>query len=237
MNEDAARTKSLGRTAHEMKEAMARAPDVCPVCRFTAGSMKEYVDYLFYEQVTDRTMRAAIRAAGGFCRRHASLVRRQADALGTALIYKDVLTNELRAFDAGRFDTPPGTAGSFARLFEGKSRGEARPPCPLCLTERETEERGADAFLEGMGSSEVADLFSRSAGLCLPHFRLTFERCKDAAVWAQVLHMERRVLQGLVDELTELARKYDYRFRDEAVGAEASSWPRALNVTSGWPEE
>jgi len=238
MNEEPLPNRTIGRTAAEMQRAIEDQPGVCPICRFTALSMQQYVDYLFYERVTDRDTREAIRAARGFCPRHTRLVRRQADVLGTALIYVDVLTNELRALDAGRFDTPPNTTSSFARLFDGGSRGgPPAAPCPLCMTERETEERTVDGFLEGMGNADFAALFARTVGLCLPHFHLAFDRCKEEAVWMKVLEMEKRVLKGLTEELAELARKYDYRFRQEARGAESDSWLRALNLASGWPED
>jgi hypothetical protein len=49
----------------------------------------------------------------------------------------------------------------------------------------------------------------------------------------QLIELERPHLERLRDQLSEIVRKHDYRFRDEAYGAEADSWQRALALLSG----
>ena len=40
-------------------------------------------------------------------------------------------------------------------------------------------------------------------------------------------------LRRLDEHLQELIRKHDYRFKDEARGAEMSSWKRAAGIVAG----
>jgi hypothetical protein len=202
-----------------------------------ARSLRNYVDTLFYENVNDPPVRARIRSAGGFCRRHARLIRRQADALGSAIILRDILTNQLRALQSGQFDRPPETAGPISRLLDGSSREQQAASCHLCEEERKRDGLGVDSLLEGMGKAAFAALFEQSIGLCLPHFRLAFTRCQNQAIWDRVLQKERASLEQLGEELRELARKFDYRYQDEPRGGECDSWIQALSLTSGWPDE
>ena len=83
---------------------------------------------------------------------------------------------------------------------------------------------------------EFAAAFGRSAGLCLPHFRVAFLRARDPAAWRRVLEVERAALARLTGELQALARKYDYHNAEVEMGDESDSWRRALFLAAGWPE-
>lgn len=229
-----------GRTAFELRHVWETERGVCPLCRFVATSLEHSIDSLFYENVNDPPTRDAIHKAGGFCRYHARLISRQADALGTAIILNDVLTNDLRDIDGGKFDNPTRASNPLNFLLQEKPpevnvRDDIQcPPCPICNTEAMLEDMAVNAFQEALRDSEAMDTFSRSDGLCVPHFRLVFQRANDDAVWARVLETEKRVLKDLTGQLSELARKHDYRFKDEPRGEEMKSWRRALSTTSGW---
>lgn len=224
---------SLDRTAVEMQRLLKSSPQVCLACLSVTDSVKKHIDSLFYERVTDIATREAIRRAQGFCRYHARLVSAQGDALGTALIMRDVLINELRAIYAGEFARPPAVSRRVPRFFERDSSPE-RPPCPLCEVERGIEEQAVDSVLAGLPDAGFADTFRGSVGLCLPHFHLAFRRCRDESVWQVVLNTQRRTLESITLELGALALKSDYRHSSDTVGAEADSWRRALDLTSRW---
>lgn len=221
-----------------MQRLLARELQVCPVCQFGAQSITQHIDHLFFERVTDVATRAAIRKSQGFCRLHARLVSRQADALGTALIIQDILINELRALEAGDFGRPRAPSGVFSRFFDGSDSLSRKPhDCPLCDVERETESLTVDSLLDALRDTEFAAIFRRSAGLCLPHFHLAFERRRDVDAWNIALDTQKRALGELAAELGELARKSDYRFSSEEIGPESDSWRRGLGMTSGWTED
>lgn len=233
MNADGARGRGMTRTAFELKLALERAPQACPTCTFVDDGVRNHIDALFYERATDVATRAAIRAARGFCRHHARLVSAQADALGTALVLHDVLINDLRDLQGGVYDRAGARSRPLSRFFASTSGAlPSRPECPLCVAEIEIEAVTTDSLLEGLSDDEFARQFQRSDGLCIPHFRLAFERCRDASRWRIVLETERDALGRITHELEELARKYDYRSHDKPHGAEAGVWRRALNVTS-----
>jgi hypothetical protein len=199
--------------------------------------MKAHIDALFYERVTDISTREAIREAGGFCSRHSRLVSRQADALGTALIYADVLRHQLRAIESSQYERPATAGSALSRFFDSKSGDVVtRLPCPLCQTAREQERLAVDSLVGGLENTEFADRFKDSSGLCLPHFRLAHERCRNEDVWQLIRAVQQEMLERLIADLEELARKHDYRFAHEERGSEASSWRRALCVAAGWPE-
>jgi hypothetical protein len=158
---------------------------VCGICRFVTTAIEQRVDNLFYENVNDPPTRDAIRSARGFCRFHASVIVQQADALGTAIILRDVLTHDLRAIVSGDYDRPSAALGGLARLFDrgqqeenGWEREIKCRTCPICDWEREINELAIDSFLDGLADQEFAEVFSRSDGLCVAHFHLTFARAK-----------------------------------------------------------
>jgi len=231
------RSGGLGRSAFELKVSLESAPEVCAVCRFVAGALRHQIDILFYESVNDVQTRDRIRRAGGVCRYHAELVAEQADALGTAIIMQDLLNNEWRALEAGTFDHPGGPSGRFGWLLDGGRQPAKRTPCPLCEAEGELDQRTVDSLLEALGNAEFAAAFAGAAGLCVPHFHLAFERCKDEAQWRAVLTRQREALHQLAEELGELARTYDYRSRVKPTAEEARAWRRGLRMSSGWLEE
>lgn len=225
---------TLTRTAYELRDLLQQQPKSCCICLFAHAGVRARIDAIFYEQVTDRDVRATIRAARGFCRRHSHMVSEHADALGTALIMQDILINELRSLEEGGYALPQ-SGGPLSRLRD--SRRPALDPCPLCLVEDELERTALDGLLEGLEQGALAESFGGSTGMCLPHFRQARKRAKDEGTWTQILETERRSLQTLADTLGRLARSSDYRANKDAVTRdEALSWRRGLAVTSGMEE-
>ncbi|HEX6506590.1 MAG TPA: DUF6062 family protein [Chloroflexota bacterium] len=222
----------MGRTAFEMKRGLQRNPRVCPVCLFVDDGVRNHIDALFYERATDIATRATIRAARGFCRFHARLVSRQADALGTALIMQDVLVNDLRDLRNGAYERRAVRSGPFSRFFGSQEGAPERAPCPLCEVERDIDLLAVDSLLEGLGDAEFVALFRKSEALCVPHFRLAHDRCSDEQRWREVLTVEEEVLSRMTEALGELARKYDYHSHEKPQGDEADVWRRALDMTS-----
>ena len=226
------RGPGMSRTAFEMKHALQRVPHACPTCTFVDGGVRDHIDALFYERATDVATRKTIRSARGFCRYHARLVSNHADALGTALILQDVLINDLRDMQNGMYDHPPIKLGRVARFFDSKGGLPLRSPCPLCVVEQDVEALATDSLLEGLSDDEFSTLFRQSDGICIPHFRLAFERCRDQRSWTIILETEQASMGRITHELEELARKYDYRSHDKPQGDEARAWRRALDLTS-----
>src|SRR5260221_14666502 len=74
----------------ELRDSLGRPG--CAVCALALRSMRRYFATLGYESVNDPGIRSAVRAARGFCEVHGRMLREAHDALGTAIIHRDVLT-------------------------------------------------------------------------------------------------------------------------------------------------
>ena len=59
MTEPSSRGPTMGRTGFELQRILENGPEICPVCRLVADSIKHYIDYLFYENVNDPSVRLA----------------------------------------------------------------------------------------------------------------------------------------------------------------------------------
>lgn len=223
-------------TTFELKRILEGNPEVCPVCRLVLDSVKRYVDHLFYQDVNDIAVREAIRHAHGFCRYHSGLIAKQRDALGSAIILRDVLMTDLQEID-GKTYFQPGNRRPLGRLLETSTRKLENQVCPICQVESERDQIAVDSLLEGLDHPEFVDLCRRAGGICLPHFRLAFNRSQGGERWKTLLEIERQGLHTLTDQLDKLAVSYDYREEEKPMAEEAGSWRRALNATSSWVEE
>ena len=75
--------------------------------------------------------------------------------------------------------------------------------------------------------------FQSCAGLCLSHLRLTLARTSDPVQFEALRDAHLAKWRDLIGELDEFIRKNDYRFADEEIGAEGTSWSRAIDLVSG----
>lgn len=230
----------LSTTAFELQRIWREGNDTCGICRVVGRDVARHIDALFYENVNDAPTRDTIRRAGGFCRYHAGAIIRQGDALGTAIILRDVLTAQLRSI--GEAPAPaPGGLLKFAQVFkdEGEDTWQKEikcRPCPICDAERDITATVIAGLLRALRDAEFAALFTGSARLCVGHYNLTMARA-DTDRRSQVREVMIRTLRDITGRLAELARKHDYRFADEPQGEEMRSWRTALNISSSWIEE
>lgn len=210
----------------------------CALCRLGGVAANRFLDSLLYEYVNDTGMRQRIVEAHGFCPNHSQALVARHDALGTSILYKAIL-NHLQA----ELEAPPeARAGWGSRLrdqFRGPSeaaeRLAAHQPCPACVQRDDAVRRALTLIAEHEGDAELAAAIAAGDGLCLPHLRLALAELPGRAL-AQVLQRQRAVWQALDAELAEALRKHDFRFRDEAFGAEEDSWRRAVEAVAGMPE-
>jgi hypothetical protein len=215
----------------------------CPVCtRLEQGALKA-LDGLMYEQVNDPFTRDRLVESHGFCNWHAWMLPSvHNSALGVALIYKHLLQETLEHLEAASREVQP--RGRWQRVWERLtgSRKEPLPilawrskkrPCYLCTFARRSEQDDLKTILEFIGEPEFTEAFDRSAGLCLPHLYAAMAVGRDHPNLPMLLTMQEKRWQDLLWELEEFARKFDYRYADEAKGRESSSWHRALDAFVG----
>jgi hypothetical protein len=218
--------------------------DGCPFCSLVLSAMERYFSTVVYEQVNDIGMRAAWRASQGYCAAHGEMLRQARSALGSAIIHRDVVNTLVQALEGESL--PENTPRSWLRGPRSWLRGLVdaghRPrdrvlggaePCPACLRIYEREQNYIDTLLLNWDDELLQTKFRSSAGLCLSHLCLTLGRVKDAAQFDAIKAAHLAIWRDLIGELDEFIRKQDYRFADETIGAEGTSWSRAINLVSG----
>lgn len=216
---------------YDLREACGEP--ACPVCGLISREMDRYFDRLLYSQVTDIDIRAAIRAAWGYCNTHAFMMLREpGGAVGVAVIYEDVLKNLLRVLDAAQWQsgmfTRKGAAGLVDKLAP-------RHECPACAHQAEEEYFYMKALVEGMEEGTLVEPLSQSQGLCWRHLRMALDGCQDRETFETLVRIQRAIWRNLNAEVTEFIRKNDHRFQHERMGSEGDSWSRVVRRLAGEP--
>jgi len=211
----------------------------CPICLLAQRSLRRYLSALANEGVTDRQQRDEIRAAYGFCAAHGRMLRDGRDALGSAIIQRDMLANLSRALVSER-PSPPNVAARLRRAFRQGGRVNGPLPtsrgCVACEQVIQAEQRYAAALVSGLIDTQTLALFRNSAGLCVPHLRLALLAAPHMEAHSRLCEAQGAIWGDLIGELDEFIRKQDHRFTHEPPGPEANSWRRAIDLVSGQPE-
>lgn len=215
----------------------------CPVCTRLEQAALKALDGLMYEQVNDPFTRDRLLESHGFCNWHAWMLPSiRNSALGVALIYRHLLGETLEHLQAASRAARP--RGRWQRLRE-RLTGPRQEPlsilgwrskksrCYMCSFARRSEKDDLRTILEFIGEAEFGEAFARSAGLCLPHLYAAMAIGRDHPHLPTLLAIHERRWRDLQWELEEFARKFDYRYADEAKGRESSSWHRVLDVFVG----
>ncbi len=201
----------------------------CPVCRLTMASVHQYLDSLIYEYVNKPATHMMVRAARGFCPRHAWHIQNEinASAIGIAVLYEGLVRNLLN--DMGN----PDPKGGKRHVAQVASALAPQAPCPACEHQRTVEEHLLRNLLEHIGQDEFAVGFERSAGLCLPHLRQMIEVESSARAKAHVLALQQAIWSRLQKDLELFYDKQDYHHLRDDMGAEGDSPRRAIESFSG----
>jgi hypothetical protein len=215
----------------------------CPVCRVVHTSARRYLENLFYENVNDVELRAHLVASRGFCNQHAWMALEQGagDALGVAIIYHDVLGNVLNDLPSQLPVVHKDIStllGHIPRQLSNAIKAAItaltpQAPCPACQQRESTTHLVITTLMENFQEDEFLDALAGSDGLCLPHLGLVLDQANTNQDFNTLLNIHRPKLLELRDELAELIRKNDYRYRDEEFGHERDAWRRAVSQTVG----
>jgi hypothetical protein len=228
-------------TTYNLIEA-CREPG-CPVCRLEQSYVEHYLDNQFYENVNNPDFREHLRRSLGFCKEHAWLAanERLGDALGFALIYRDVIGATLERLDKGVFFSPRKRAGWLKQIpeqvsdlvFRTVSSMTPQKRCPVCQKRDEMVALTVSTLVKELANPEVEKALWASDGICLQHLRMCLKEVQDAATCEKFLAIHREKLERLQSDLTKLIRKNDYRFAKEGLGREGDAWLRAVGIIAG----
>jgi hypothetical protein len=236
---------------HDLMRALA--PDVeselrrCPICRLVTESIARHLDDLIFFSAVKPDIRAEIRAARGFCNEHASqLAQLVGKGLGVALIHEDIIDTVIEGLEQAvpSARRAPALPAAVTSIVPGRVRPrsiaakavhalEPKQACPACRHQLLVEESYLGALWRYLDDAALAAALRASPGLCLPHLRQALPAAPDAAALRRLIEIEIDCLGRLRAELRELTRKFDHRFKHEAVGPEADAWLRAINQVSG----
>jgi hypothetical protein len=228
---------------YDLRDALAE-PE-CAICRLTAEAADQYLESLLWESVNDPEVRHDIRQAHGFCHEHSWRLARHRASLGATIITNDVLRDLLRVMEGAQFEALPilslrrtqealdpkqpaaATADVVAQL-------SPQQPCPVCVEAEKMERIYLNSLVENLvGEDGLLAAFQSSDGLCLPHLRQALTQVRDEAVFEALLEAQRVIWERLADHLSEIIRKADYRFQDEAPGEESGASLRAIAALAG----
>jgi Family of unknown function (DUF6062) len=230
----------------------------CPVCSLVDRDVDRYLRGVSEEMVNDVDIRAALRRSGGFCSQHGHDWLALRDALGTAHIYYDVLSGVLERLQRARSTALARGQERAARRTRGhlripralpwllaaytthRSRYDAieaavspSGPCPACVVARRAESDYVSGLAGALDSAAFLQAYRRhSMGLCLPHVRRLLPALPDA-VLPIVLEIQEECLEATCNDLREVIRKNDYRYREEVRGDEFSALVRAVEQAAG----
>jgi hypothetical protein len=231
----------------EVLEA-CRKGEGCPICTLSLAAVAHYLDAIIYENVNDGPTRDAVVAARGYCNDHSWQLQEMGAALGTAIMYRDVLRHvaaalrrrptgdRLGLFAARR---QGGLLDGLGSLGGGESPGggqtvsDPHTACPACQMRERSDLLYLAVLLEHLHEEDMAQAFRQAGGVCLVHLDQAADATHDTARLDRLLALQEDVLAALDGELSEFMRKHDYRFKDEGIGAEGDSWIRAIAMVAG----
>lgn len=189
---------------------------VCPICLLTRRSIERQVRAFFTEFVNDPAARVRLRQARGFCSHHTPLLQELGDALAVAILYADLAE---RTRERWQMERP--------RRFPFGKQPAPLADCPACTAEQDAERRYTQALAAGLERADVWEAVQAGNGLCVAHSEQVME-ASSPITSTRLRTLEQSRLEQLQQELEEIIRKNDYRFRGEAWGPERDAWQRAL---------
>jgi hypothetical protein len=204
-------------------EHMAKALERpgCAVCTALTEDEARWMEAFWREAMFDDEARARFFDAGGFCRRHAWVLHRQAKETGygsaVSFLYGNLARRDSDVLAKGK-----------VRLLRRKAR------CRACTVMDETAERKASFLAQVLEEEPLRERYAAGDGLCYAHLTLTAERA-GKAVAAFLLADWRARLETLRAGLAEYDRKRDHRFAHEDKGEEQRSWTEVIRRYVGEP--
>ena len=242
----------VDRTAFDLLHAMRQQTSRCPICHLVLKGVAAYLDGISYENVNDPATRLDLRKSLGYCAVHGQEWLRLQDTLGTALIYRDVLTTVLEVLQS-RVPTShqanvieaDNLKEKLQKLFGNNNPAsdagrtlaaelEPSAPCPACIYTANMEKDMAELFAGALAHADFLDaLRHHEMGLCLPHFRKVLALTTKPSSLRNLLQTHQAKLEITLADLSEVIRKYDYRNTTEARGDEFKVPARSFEQAAG----
>jgi len=189
----------------------AREPG-CLLCRLISTHTRRHIESVLYESVNDVGFRDGWRAARGFCHRHAWILAEFKDALGTAILYEDVINHYGERL-----------------LAEG-----AGTKCPLCRAETADLDDRIAVIEQSWDDDELRGVVEAGDGLCGPHLRVLLRKARRADVRQTLFRVSTARLRQLAVELREQIDSFDYQHAPPTNDRIKYAWRRAIEQLLGY---
>ena len=209
--------------------SQACAKQGCILCRLAWEDTQRYLDSWKYELFTDIGIRQELQHSQGFCNEHTWQLVQMGASIQLAQAYRDVLLDAKDQLEKER--------GAHKQWWFNPKRDHA--PCPACRQKDDSLARLISTLRQALLDPSFYTQFSASDGLCLNHFQLAYELkpLDNPDAWIPLLRKAQLAcLQRLDEQLGELIRKHDYRFKDETRGSEMLSWKKVAGLVAGEDE-
>jgi hypothetical protein len=225
--------------------------NACPLCwRMDGHTRRTIVHFLREGKGADQIFLSLARSLG-LCQRHAWLLAEIepeafGDGMATATLYDWLVDHLVRTIQWNPLSIIFRRRGWFVTKRQRSANPRAQAlinqlaqtdSCCLCRLLGDYERVlawGLQRFLsDAHGDDRFRDLFRKSWGLCLPHFRMVLFRVEDDSTLDILIDVQRERMEALSGDLKEYLRKHDYRFAHEPYGPERDSWIRAIALFAG----
>ena len=226
---------------HQLFECLGQ--DLCPICALITRNIDKFIDGFLYESVNDIKLRENIKKSRGYCNYHAWRLQKAGDPLAHAIIYGDLLEQEVRSMEdylkqgANRKSLLSGQPAGSNAVRRLKDNFCAEGKCPLCNMVEESEMTYIKSFAEYMiHDAEFRNRFEEKSFLCIPHMKKLTEYCSDFLTIKEIMRMQLEKIRKLSADLNEIKRKADYRYSSEPMSDdEKTAWIKAVRHWVGEP--
>lgn len=188
----------------------ARLPG-CLLCRLVRTDTRRYIESVLYESVNDVGFRARWRASRGFCHRHAWILAEFQDALGTAILYEDLI----RHYGDKLLTANAGTQ------------------CPLCHAERVNLRDRLAVLEQSWDDQELRAAVEAGDGLCGPHLRALLRQTRRRELRTTFRRVSAQRLTELAERLRQQIQSFDYRHAGGGDARARDAWQRAIERVVG----
>jgi hypothetical protein len=216
----------------------------CPFCNMYRRLEQESVDYMLGPAYMEDDIRMDTNKKG-FCAHHFSLMYKQQNRLGLALMlhtHLQTVGKELNDLAAKR---KPVKKSLFAKADKaGNPIADyltgVNDSCYICDRIAHTFERYIDTFFYMWAKMpEIRDKVAASQGFCLNHFAMLVREGEKKLSSAEyenlmevILPLEQQNIKRITDEVEHFTDKFDYRHKDEPWGNSRDSVERGILKTS-----
>jgi hypothetical protein len=195
----------------------------CPVCMRTIEDTHHAMESFLYESVNDSGLRDQIRNDRGLCHRHSWQLAQFGDALGSAILFRDVLGMLLPSL---------GNAPS-AFFFRRPSTRLGSQVCLFCRQEEKSHDGLLSDLVAHVDDPELKAAWEGPSMLCIPHLGDFCTLLRDDGARRRIIEMHRGKYTALCEAMGQLIEKQSYDHRAEEIGLEKDSWIRAIEVLVG----